>query len=71
VRRISIFIEILLSHLGGGKGFVGRRLVQLLRERGFQNIWIVSRKSDGKGNTLTWVDISNEWDRMNESVFVM
>jgi hypothetical protein len=31
--------------------------VQLLREKGFQNIWIVSRKSDGKANTLTWVHI--------------
>ena len=43
--------------LGGGKGFVGQRLVQLLREKGFQNVWIVSRKSDGKTNTLTWVYI--------------
>ena len=40
---------------GGGKGFIGQRLVQLLREKGFQSIWIVSRKTDGKGNTLTWV----------------
>jgi hypothetical protein len=31
-------------------------LVQLLRQKGFQNIWIVSRKSDGKENTLTWVN---------------
>jgi NAD dependent epimerase/dehydratase family enzyme len=44
-----------LFYLGGGKGFVGQRLGQLLREKGFQNIWIVSRKSDGKSNTLTWV----------------
>ncbi|CAF3839400.1 unnamed protein product [Rotaria sordida] len=43
--------------IGGGKGFIGQRLVQLLREKGFQNIWIVSRKSDGQGNTLTWDDI--------------
>ncbi|CAF3647629.1 unnamed protein product, partial [Rotaria sp. Silwood2] len=41
----------------GGKGFIGQRLVQLLREKGFQNIWIVSRKSDGNQNTLTWVFI--------------
>lgn len=53
---------------GGGKGFVGKRLGQLLREKGFQNVWIVSRKSDGKSNTLTWVfsfncfeDISNRF----------
>ena len=43
--------------LGGGKGFIGQRLVQLLRERGFQHVWVVSRKSDGKSNTLTWVDL--------------
>ncbi|CAF1070619.1 unnamed protein product [Adineta ricciae] len=45
--------------IGGGKGFIGQRLVQLLREKGFQSIWIVSRKSDGKGNTLTWDEIRN------------
>ncbi|CAF4201744.1 unnamed protein product [Rotaria socialis] len=43
--------------LRGGRGFIGQRFVQLLREKGFQNVWIVSRKSDGKGNTLTWDDI--------------
>ena len=42
--------------LGGGTGFVGQRLVRLLRDKGFQNIWIVSRKADGKTNTLAWVD---------------
>jgi len=43
--------------IGGGKGFIGQRLVQLLREKGYQNIWIVSRKSDGRSNTLTWEDL--------------
>jgi NAD dependent epimerase/dehydratase family enzyme len=56
--KVNYFIEDhLWSDLGGGKGFVGQRLVQLLREKGFQNIWIVSRKADGKTNTLTWVHI--------------
>ncbi|CAF1378896.1 unnamed protein product [Adineta steineri] len=45
--------------IGGGKGFVGQRLVKLLREKGFQNVWTVSRKSDGKGDTITWDDIRN------------
>lgn len=46
-----------LFYLGGGRGFVGQRLVQLLREKGFQKVWVISRKSDGKENTLTWVSI--------------
>jgi NAD dependent epimerase/dehydratase family enzyme len=57
---MNIYRRFLVFYLGGGKGFVGQRLVQLLREKGFQNIWIVSRKSDGKENTLTWVYIYNE-----------
>lgn len=51
-----IFIENLWFYLGGGKGFIGKRLVQLLKEKGFQNICIVSRKSDGSANTVTWVN---------------
>ncbi len=55
--EIKIFRKSFIwFYLGGGTGFIGKRLVQLLRQKGFQNIWIVSRKSDGKENTLTWVN---------------
>ena len=59
--------------LGGGKGFVGQRLVQLLRERGFQHVWVISRKSDGKSNTLTWVDLLlriQNWILLDRMTFV-
>ncbi len=51
--------DFLCFDIGGGKGFIGQRLVQLLKEKGFQNVWIVSRKTDGKANTLTWVYLKN------------
>ncbi|CAF0776407.1 unnamed protein product [Didymodactylos carnosus] len=44
--------------IGGGTGFVGRRLITLLREKGFNNITVVSRGTVNTGTEkLTWDDV--------------
>jgi len=39
--------------LGGGSGLVGTRLNELLTEKGYA-VWILSRNSKGKKNTIEW-----------------
>ncbi|MFT6166900.1 MAG: hypothetical protein ACJAV5_001438 [Vicingaceae bacterium] len=44
--------------LGGGSGLVGNRLNQLLTKKGY-DVWILSRSSKGKKNTIEW-DVKNQ-----------
>ena len=44
--------------LGGGSGLVGNRLNQLLTKKGY-DVWILSRNSKGKKNTIEW-DVKNQ-----------
>ncbi|MDB4061723.1 TIGR01777 family oxidoreductase [Vicingaceae bacterium] len=44
--------------LGGGSGLVGKRLNQLLTAKGY-DVWILSRSSKGKKNTIEW-DVKNQ-----------
>ena len=44
--------------IGGGSGLVGKRLNQLLEAKNYE-VWILSRSSKGKKNTLEW-DVKNQ-----------
>jgi uncharacterized protein (TIGR01777 family) len=44
--------------IGGGSGLVGKRLHQLLEAKNYE-VWILSRSSTGKKNTIGW-DVKNQ-----------
>ena len=44
--------------IGGGSGLVGKRLSQLLQEKGY-DVWILSRSSNGTKNAIEW-DVKNQ-----------